>query len=144
MPLCSLLQHSVGAAQSVVDVQRPEMTAFADAQSAEMQVGRLESVGLPCAATLCVLPPSPHPRPQTAPSHPQDRIFDELNTLSVVYRAPASSFIDAEQGAGEGAPPLRRVCDVVAQPLPFCSSSHADQDAPCPHLLLACCRVGGA
>lgn len=30
----------------------------------------------------------------------QDRIFDELNTLSVVYRAPATTFIDAEQGAG--------------------------------------------
>ncbi|KAI7835313.1 hypothetical protein COHA_010784, partial [Chlorella ohadii] len=29
----------------------------------------------------------------------QDRIFDELNTLSVVYRAPATTFIDAEQGA---------------------------------------------
>jgi hypothetical protein len=33
-----LLQHSVGAAQSVVDVQRPAVTSFADAQSAEIQV----------------------------------------------------------------------------------------------------------
>ena len=30
----------------------------------------------------------------------QDRMFDELNTLSVVYRAPATTVIDAEQGAG--------------------------------------------
>ncbi|KAI3438927.1 hypothetical protein D9Q98_001341 [Chlorella vulgaris] len=58
-----LLQHSVGAAQSVVDVQRPAVTSFADAQSAEIQ----------------------------------DRIFDELNTLSVAYRAPASTFIDNDQ-----------------------------------------------
>ncbi|EFN57601.1 hypothetical protein CHLNCDRAFT_30507, partial [Chlorella variabilis] len=57
-----LLQHSVGAAQQVVDVPRPAVTSFADAQSAETQ----------------------------------DRIFDELNTLSVVYRAPANTFIDAD------------------------------------------------
>ena len=54
------------AAQSVVDVQRPAVTSFADAQSAETQ----------------------------------DRIFDELNTLSVVYRAPASTFIDTEVAGG--------------------------------------------
>ncbi|KAL4434249.1 hypothetical protein ABPG75_000690 [Micractinium tetrahymenae] len=61
-----LLQQGAGAAQSVVDVQRPMVTSFADSLSAETQ----------------------------------DRIFDELNTLSVVYRAPASTFIDAEQAAG--------------------------------------------
>ena len=26
----------------------------------------------------------------------QDRIFDELNSLAVIYRAPAATFIDAE------------------------------------------------
>lgn len=30
----------------------------------------------------------------------QDRIFDELNSLSVLYRAPAATFIDADQGEG--------------------------------------------
>lgn len=35
-----------------------------------------------------------------APSKCQDRIFDELNTLSVVYRAPAATFIDAGEAAG--------------------------------------------
>jgi hypothetical protein len=66
MKFCRLLHHSVGAAQSIVDVQRPVVTSFADAQSAETQ----------------------------------DRIFDELNTLSVVYRAPASTFIDTEVSGG--------------------------------------------
>ena len=68
MKFCRLLHHSVGAAQSVVDVRRPAVTSFADAQSAETQ----------------------------------DRIFDELNTLSVVYRAPASTFIDTEVAGGLG------------------------------------------
>ncbi|GAB4816706.1 hypothetical protein N2152v2_003752 [Parachlorella kessleri] len=35
----------------------------------------------------------------TLSAETQDRIFDELNTLSVVHRAPASTFIDAEAAA---------------------------------------------
>lgn len=40
-----LLQHSVGAAQQVVDVPRPAVTSFADAQSAETQVGWQAGLG---------------------------------------------------------------------------------------------------
>ena len=32
-----------------------------------------------------------------------DRVFDEFNTLSVVYRAPASTFIDLRASLGEEA-----------------------------------------
>lgn len=48
-----LLQQGVGAAQSVVDVPRPAVTSFADAQSAETQASRGSGVAALARAAPC-------------------------------------------------------------------------------------------
>lgn len=116
-----LLRHDVHAAREVLGAPLPLISRPGEEQAAEVEVrpagfrgGVVDQGGvLPwqgCARAHCCRRPgvcghgastrlSAWPRSSLLPIPgtllaPQDRIFDEMNTLSVLYRAPAYTFID--------------------------------------------------